>query len=1098
MKRQSGLGLLRQGADARGTGGSSYFQRRVQPLTSAGLHGQQQQYQQETSGGASLSSASQAPSTTSKPDTSASASGTASAKEKHALQHQQYSLNAIAVLTNQPSRAPARIHRSELPTVPRTHYSKIAHADFDGYVQKIEGLFDQYDANVRSGYQIATDDLDRYEAAVEDAEKVLEAASHTYSMDSTTMAERLKALDPTRSEFGLDSVSEYGGKGFGGTVSSVHEGRKGARGDGDDSSEAETGGRGAERRLPGIEDIPAIFFEESFDLRDPPVFDIVTQVVLGPQTATDGLFSPDRSAEISTSMQELLSEYMDVVETYLTREISRRSPSFFAALSTLKELHAETDNCIGKIHALRDDLKKTAHAQCAPGLKLIRLRRRRDNLATVMGQVEVLSNLWHIQPTVEELVGSGDYIGALNLLTEAQETITSSQVQPHSDSELSGTRAFEQLSARTAASLKEVSAHAEHELATIIRRDMREFVDDGLSGDGLLGQSQLDIYQANLSMQLMPLVCGLAQTSGIASALKTYRAGMMAEATALIEGLYPDGFPRSLGHANFSDAAQQRALGAAVRNQTFDQFRALISQQQVLLLLIISHVSTVRRAILEILDDNHPAGNGSNQPQALTRRYDAARTEVVRSLNDTFDAFMDVAHMRCAKLLNHRSEQNARLGPAGFHSLYSSIWAFVAQYELLGGKMCFGLRGTLTAQAKAFLGNFHVEKSRQIQILIENEQWVQAEVPIDFQNLVDQVIRAAAQQPHTDVGADQNAPGAPLTNSPLVLGSLSTDAAQRPVEALARQDSDAASVRSADTAGIGLMHIGSEAFHVVGCSLVLVKSVVEYLQCAVSMPVLATDVLQRLVDMLKTFNSRTCQVVLGAGAMHSAGLKNISAKHIALASESLAMCMELIPYAKECLRHVMAHSQEALLSQLDRTVNDFVNHQQELHRKLVAIMTDRADYHARMLGATRWDDLGAELQAPVPAMDGLVKEVRKLHKVLRRYLPAAVLRSVFAQIFTMYESKLTTQLRRVRITSSDGKRQLMLNAQLLLRRLRALDTALPVDWELEVVVNNIDLVKPYQSAADADQTPVPASDGNGDGDGDGNGNGNDADSGDAV
>lgn len=30
----------------------------------------------------------------------------------------------------------------------------------------------------------------------------------------------------------------------------------------------------------------------------------------------------------------------------------------------------------------------------------------------------------------------------------------------------------------------------------------------------------------------------------------------------------------------------------------------------------------------------------------------------------------------------------------------------------------------------------------------------------------------------------------------------------------------------------------------------------------------------------KAFNSRTCQVVLGAGAMRSAGLKNITAKHL--------------------------------------------------------------------------------------------------------------------------------------------------------------------------------------------------------------------------
>ncbi|KAJ2637112.1 hypothetical protein GGF44_003001 [Coemansia sp. RSA 1694] len=557
----------------------------------------------------------------------------------------------------------------------------------------------------------------------------------------------------------------------------------------------------------------------------------------------------------------------------------------------------------------------------------------------------------------------------------------------------------------------------------------------------------------------------------------------------------------------------------------------------------------VRRAILEVLDENRPMavdpsaispplplqamlavgtspkkGSGGDsrveQPVLpLIKRYDSAKAEVLRSLNDTFDSFMDVAYVRCAKLLNHRSEQNARLSLAGFHSLYMLVWQFITQYERLGGKMCFGLRGTLTAQAKAFLGNFHTEKSRQIQILIENEQWAQAEVPIDFQNLVNQVVDAALAPRDAESGrSEARSPllltgdasqaavaavsdaAAPLVNSPLALGfqlaesmlltrtasmsgggtsrtpmALSPEspvsarsmdpAAGHAVSMLSRHDSDVASIRSVDTAGIGLMHIGDEAFHVVGCSLVLVKSVVEYLQCAVNIPMLATDVLQRLVEVLKSFNSRTCQVVLGAGAMRSAGLKNISAKHLALASESLSLCIELIPHVKECLRHVMSASQEVLLAQLDRAAMDFTNHQSELHRKLVTIMTDRADYHARMLGATKWDELDAQSLPPVAAMDGLVKEVRKLHKVLKRYLPPAAMRSVFAQIFTMYEEKLSGYYAKMRITSGEGKRQLMLNSQYLLRRLRALDPALPVDWELEVVVNNIDLVKPYQTVA---------------------------------
>jgi vacuolar protein sorting-associated protein 54 len=43
---------------------------------------------------------------------------------------------------------------------------------------------------------------------------------------------------------------------------------------------------------------------------------------------------------------------------------------------------------------------------------------------------------------------------------------------------------------------------------------------------------------------------------------------------------------------------------------------------------------------------------------------------------------------------------------------------------------------------------------------------------------------------------------------------------------------------------------------------------------------MAVEIMQKLVELLKLFNSRVCQVILGAGAMRSAGLKNITAKHL--------------------------------------------------------------------------------------------------------------------------------------------------------------------------------------------------------------------------
>ena len=65
-----------------------------------------------------------------------------------------------------------------------------------------------------------------------------------------------------------------------------------------------------------------------------------------------------------------------------------------------------------------------------------------------------------------------------------------------------------------------------------------------------------------------------------------------------------------------------------------------------------------------------------------------------------------------------------------------------------------------------------------------------------------------------------------------------------------------------------------------GATLDVLVLLDDYLRVVVNLPLLTTDAMARVLELLKSFNSRTCQVVLGAGAMRSAGLKNITAKHL--------------------------------------------------------------------------------------------------------------------------------------------------------------------------------------------------------------------------
>jgi hypothetical protein len=165
---------------------------------------------------------------------------------------------------------------------------------------------------------------------------------------------------------------------------------------------------------------------------------------------------------------------------------------------------------------------------------------------------------------------------------------------------------------------------------------------------------------------------------------------------------------------------------------------------------------------------------------------------------------------------------------------------------------------------------------------------------------------------------------------------------------------------------------------------------IDYLKVIVNLSLLTTDTMSRVVEFLKAFNSQTCQVILGAGAMRSAGLKNITAKHLALASQSLSIVIALILYMRKTFRRHLSPKQAVMLIEFDKLKRDYQEHQNEIHAKLIAIMGDRLSAHIKSLNAIRWDAPPAK-PGTNEYMELLVKETVTLHKVLSRYLASAVI-----------------------------------------------------------------------------------------------------------
>lgn len=115
------------------------------------------------------------------------------------------------------------------------------------------------------------------------------------------------------------------------------------------------------------------------------------------------------------------------------------------------------------------------------------------------------------------------------------------------------------------------------------------------------------------------------------------------------------------------------------------------------------------------------------------------------------------------------------------------------------------------------------------------------------------------------------------------------DSAVTPTFQMAMQTSshDPTAIPAANpTRGASTKHLRIEdrSYYAVTATAEVLSLLLDYLRLVVNLSMLTTDTMSRVIEFLKAFNSRTCQVVLGAGAMRSAGLRNITARHLGRSS----------------------------------------------------------------------------------------------------------------------------------------------------------------------------------------------------------------------
>ncbi|KIL00921.1 hypothetical protein PAXRUDRAFT_29438 [Paxillus rubicundulus Ve08.2h10] len=815
--------------------------------------------------------------------------------------------------------------------------------------------------------------------------------------------------------------------------------------------------------LTPLNTVPSVFFEAEFDLGNSRTFDAVTERRESDEKALD-----PSSLSYSLPLLEKLSHHADTIEQHLVREISLRSTSFFAALTNLQDLQIESEECLDRISKLRGLLKDVDEKGAMRGLEIVKKERRLVNLAAVSEGARELGAIVEMTGVTRGLVGAGQWGEALDIINSIETLWEPSSVgvpvpstppvrrhsthhtngalsplpptpeTPPLASEggrkkstpasvpLSSLNAFASLPSHLRALTMEITTSLTTDLVNALQLDLLDRVNADSEHSGPASNMNL-----TLKDRLRPLLQDLLRTKGIREATVSWREVATKEIRGIIkrhlpsfdpdeEEKSPKGVTRQVAHV------WMVGLLSLLRSKTHAEFLTIILQLQKSLLNGIKGLQIQNSILIDVLESQ----------QAPTSSLDLPSLQ--EELFDILSSAADLSNKLVAKVISYRSEQHAQLDLPSFLRLFNESWGFVIKCEVICRRMIMGLRGVILGQAKLFLQTFHQARINQSAKLVEDEQWNQMEVPPALQHTADLLVDSAVRDPPALViGSDPSLPSPSMNeNTP-----PSSPTPGKP------NSSSTKSIR-----------IEGRPYFCVSATGAVLDLLLDYLKLVLNLSTLNTDTMSRVIEFLKAFNSRTCQVVLGAGAMRSAGLRNITAKHLALASQSLSIVVVLIPYVRETFRRHLSPNQAVMLIEFDKLKRDFQEHQNEIHSKLIAIMGDRISAHVKSLQVSfmlftnaragynsvardpqtvNWE-ISKQGNGANDYMELLVKETVTLHKVLSRYLSAPVVEYVMSQVFAAINHRLCEEYTKIDLQSHEAKDRMIADARFLQQKLSVL------------------------------------------------------------
>ncbi|KAG6009680.1 hypothetical protein E4U21_001744 [Claviceps maximensis] len=818
--------------------------------------------------------------------------------------------------------------------------------------------------------------------------------------------------------------------------------------------------------------IPAVYFDDDFHLENPRTFDVVSErsEVIRPQSSGKDTISsaPRKALATNAILQEKLSWYMDTIEVHLIDSISTASTTFFSALGSLKELHLEAAESVKRIAALREELEALDAEVATSGLLIVQKRRRQENLRQLDDAVSQLRHVVEGIAHCESLVDAGEVDQALSGFDSLEKLIAGERDEADESlprgivlRDLRGASALQTINQDLNTLRFRVGKAFESQFISVLLTDLRRHTDSVAAADVLSRWSSAASRQrggytrsssvfptyltstGDLKAQLMPSMIGLHRAKYVVTAAMAYRDTVLREIRNLVRRPLPSSseddnesmlsVSTTSGSRHLSSqeksanlARNLRALGPEDAEELLvkvyigvtETLRRLTTQVKVLLdiasSLSITDASSIADGVLKSPPIRSPVTSPRLDHHSTNPMNDAdmeLQEELHKSLdiNSLLIQAVDVSNDKIVKILKVRAEQATNLPLEFFLRYFTLNLYFANECEAISGRSGTSLKNVVNGHIKEFV---HRNRDAEMQKLaqgMEADQWNAKDFSESSSQLLNKILDSSTQD--FTVWTENNRIWIPH-------GDLERIAAESAAELPAEPNGTSKDkTRSAV--------IETEKFILPNSAILCLHGMGNFLHLVAGIPSMTTDVASSLIAYLQLFNSRCTQLILGAGATRSAGLKNITTKHLALASQALSFMATLVPHIREFVRSHAGSSAgvSSLMGEFDKIRRLLQEHQSNIHQKLVDIMNGRAALHAKSMRNIDWDT--SEADSVHAYMEILAKETTTLHRVLTKHLPDNSIQMIMAPVFASYKDQLGAPLREASPKTEAGRQRML-------------------------------------------------------------------------